>query len=115
MGFPWKRSTRCSSGGCVEVRHNNGRVVLRDSKLGDDSPELEFTPAEWDSFLAAAVEWDRDSEMQVGPVVLDRVGGDYPVCIVGDQVAALHYSWEEWADFRVGAEAGEFRAGVLAG
>jgi hypothetical protein len=53
-----------NGGGCVEVQQagdasqfphkaDAGRLILvRDSKLGDESPELAFTVAEWDAFTA---------------------------------------------------------------
>lgn len=114
MGPTWKRSARCSSNGCVEVRHDAGRVLLRDSKLLDESPVIEFTPSAWRGFLAAAAEWDRDSEIQVGGVCLDRVGGDYPVCVLSRDPVALHFTWEEWDAFVKGVEAGEFAPEAVA-
>lgn len=57
----WRKSTRSSSNGdCAEVTArpqagNPGPAVLvRDSKLGDASPVLAFTPAAWRGFLTAA-------------------------------------------------------------
>ena len=29
-------------------------IGVRDSRLGDESPVLEFTPTEWDAFVAGA-------------------------------------------------------------
>lgn len=50
----WVRSSFCSGGHCVEVAPAGGRVLLRDSKLGDASPVIEFTRAEWAAFLELA-------------------------------------------------------------
>ncbi|MFD0856699.1 DUF397 domain-containing protein [Actinomadura adrarensis] len=39
-------------GECVEVRQSsNGWISVRDSKVGERSPVLEFTPAEWTAFM----------------------------------------------------------------
>jgi hypothetical protein len=51
----WKKST--ASGGwddnCVEVAggENLEEILVRDTKLGEASPVLTFTPAEWEAFL----------------------------------------------------------------
>lgn len=44
-------SARCESGNCVEVADFAGDVVIRDSKLGEASPVLRFTWAEWRAFV----------------------------------------------------------------
>jgi hypothetical protein len=48
----WQRPTACdnSSGNCVEVSQADV-VKVRDGKLGDASPIIEFTPAEWADVL----------------------------------------------------------------
>jgi len=48
--FDWRRSSRCESGGCVEVRHTDGVYEVRDSKH-PDGPTLRFLQSEWDAFL----------------------------------------------------------------
>lgn len=54
----WKKSTRCESHTCVEVaappsRANaSSRTLVRDGKLGNDSPVLAFSPASWTAFVA---------------------------------------------------------------
>lgn len=50
----WVRSSRCSNGACVEVAVEDGRVLVRDSKLGEESPVLAFSPSDWRTFLATA-------------------------------------------------------------
>jgi hypothetical protein len=62
----WRKSTRCESHACVEVAFRRSsrcdhahcvevsvshRVLVRDSKLGDDSPILSFSPPAWSAFL----------------------------------------------------------------
>ena len=53
----WFKSTKSNQGdGCVEVAFAaDGSIGVRDSKHGESSPILEFTPAEWDAFLDGAV------------------------------------------------------------
>ena len=53
----WHRSSRCSSGGCVEVGYDAqaGHILVRDSKNPDQAP-LRFTAEEWDAFAAGAGE-----------------------------------------------------------
>ena len=46
----WRKSSHSNSGMCVEVAVP-GEVLVRDSKLGDASPILSFTPAAWAVFL----------------------------------------------------------------
>jgi Domain of unknown function (DUF397) len=51
---PWRKSSYSGqSNGCVEVadRPDGGKLV-RDSKLGDNSPVLSFTAHEWACFVA---------------------------------------------------------------
>ena len=47
-------ASACANGSCVEVGAAGDRVLLRDSKLGDASPILEFTPEAWAEFLEFA-------------------------------------------------------------
>lgn len=48
----WRKATKSEGGeNCVEVAFAaDGTVGVRDSKLGDASPILAFTPSEWDAF-----------------------------------------------------------------
>lgn len=47
----WRRSTRCSESGCVEVASTGAGSMMRDSKL-DESPVLRFDRDSWDAFVA---------------------------------------------------------------
>ncbi|ASU79767.1 DUF397 domain-containing protein [Actinopolyspora erythraea] len=51
----WRKSSRSSaSGNCVEVAQNlPGTALLRDSKLGTDSPVLAVSPGHFAAFLDA--------------------------------------------------------------
>jgi hypothetical protein len=64
-------------------------VELRDTKLGDASPVVRFTPREWRQFLAAVPRW---------PVAADR----------RFRVVDLAFTVAEWRAFRAGVAAGEF-------
>jgi hypothetical protein len=48
----WRRSSRCTSGTCVEVARQGDAIRVRDSK----SPEvvLSFSREEWAAFVEAA-------------------------------------------------------------
>lgn len=51
----WRKSTRSNTNGgdCVEVTDTiAGRLLVRDSKLGDASPRLAFTSTNWAQFVA---------------------------------------------------------------
>ena len=51
MDERWRKSTKSGgNGACVEVRHVDGVVEVRDTK-DRSGPVLRFTPAEWVAFL----------------------------------------------------------------
>ncbi|MFI6296797.1 DUF397 domain-containing protein [Nonomuraea sp. NPDC050790] len=86
----WRRATLCNgNSACAEVAwvaagsHNGncllagtvgGEVWLRDSKLGDDSPILRFTAAEWEAFTVGVLAGEFDAEVLAVPG--ERPGGD---------------------------------------
>jgi hypothetical protein len=47
----WRKSRRCSTGTCVEVRREAESYLVRDSK-DPAGPVLRFTGEEWDAFVA---------------------------------------------------------------
>ncbi|WP_127500091.1 DUF397 domain-containing protein [Actinoplanes solisilvae] len=47
----WRKSSRCSSGTCVEVAKVDGQYLVRDSK-NPELPAHAFTEAEWLAFVA---------------------------------------------------------------
>ncbi len=57
----WRKSTRSGGGdNCVEVATaTDGHIGVRDSK-NPDRAVLEFTPAEWDAFVAGAKDGEFD-------------------------------------------------------
>jgi hypothetical protein len=58
----WRKSTRSSANGCVEVAMlANGTVAVRDSKNRDRWPVLMFTAHEWEAFIGGT----RDGEFKL--------------------------------------------------
>jgi len=52
----WTKATASGSGdNCVEVAVVNGVHGVRDSKLGDVSPILEFNEGEWQAFRQGVI------------------------------------------------------------
>jgi hypothetical protein len=47
----WRKSSECANGECVEIARRPGRVLLRRSQ--DPHGVLEFTAAEWETFVSA--------------------------------------------------------------
>lgn len=54
----WKKSSRSGNNGaqCVEVRGLTSIVQVRDTKLGEGSPILDASPADWRGFLTAVAQ-----------------------------------------------------------
>jgi hypothetical protein len=62
-GARWTKSTRSQNGqSCVEwsLDHKPGQISVRDSK-DPNGPALNFTPAEWEAFVAGV----RDGEFDL--------------------------------------------------
>ena len=55
----WRKSRHSSSANCVEVRLRTGRIEVRDSK-DPHGAVLQYTPAEWDAFIAGAKDGEFD-------------------------------------------------------
>ena len=48
----WRKATASGNNGCVELAPlPDGGIAVRDSKLGDDSPILQFDQHEFTSFV----------------------------------------------------------------
>lgn len=61
---PFRRSSFCGAGGCVEVALRHDGVALRDGKDDDPgAPVLRFDAQEWDAFLRGVLagEFSRDA------------------------------------------------------
>jgi predicted secreted Zn-dependent protease len=51
MDLEWRRSTRCTDAGCVEVARIGAIVAIRDSK-SPAQEALNYTAKEWEAFIA---------------------------------------------------------------
>ncbi|MGP0022818.1 MAG: DUF397 domain-containing protein [Streptosporangiaceae bacterium] len=52
LSAPWRKSSRCNHGECIEVASLGiRRVAVRDSTDNAGGPQLAFAPAEWQSFV----------------------------------------------------------------
>lgn len=59
-GLAWRKATKSTSGGCVEVAPlPDGGVAVRDSK-DPNGPILRYTAHEWDCFLDGASKGEFD-------------------------------------------------------
>lgn len=57
----WVKSSRSSGNGqCVAWARVGDTVGVRDTKLGDGSPVLEFTLGEWRAFLGGVKDGEAD-------------------------------------------------------
>lgn len=56
----WRKSTFCTGGGCVEVQHRGGWVLLRDSARPAD--QVRIRPADWAVFVAGVKAGEFDEE-----------------------------------------------------
>lgn len=56
----WRKSSRCDSNGCIEVKLAESHVMVRDSK-DPQSPVLSFPRASWQEFVAGIRAGDFDS------------------------------------------------------
>lgn len=60
MGLTFRRCSRCSKGGCVEVaRQLDGTIILRSNLHPDQMVTL--TASEWADFVAAVVDGEFDN------------------------------------------------------
>lgn len=58
----WRTSSHSGDKGtCVQVAELGGEIGVRDSKLGDRSPVLAFTPDEWAAFTAGVRDGEFDT------------------------------------------------------
>lgn len=105
------RTARCDNGSCVEVGQRRDGVLIRDTKYaarGEVSPVIVMGRGDWATTLAA---------ITIGrtPDCVARVSGPkgdrWIWCgyTEAGEFVALRFDAAEWAAFRDGALAGEFR------
>ena len=56
------KSSFSGGDGCVETAVSDAHVFVRDSKQGNASPILKFTPDEWNAFIAGVKAGEFDLE-----------------------------------------------------
>lgn len=103
MNRSWRKSSySCDSANCVEVAAVDGRVLVRDSKLGNDSPVLTYSTAGWDHLITVLrlVDLFKRTEM--------TNAGERVYCLTDSRLAHLHVTEGERDAFLAGVRAGEF-------
>lgn len=60
LNKPTKSSYSNSGGNCLQATKTDDAIEVRDTKLGDDSPVLRFTAAEWTAFLNGSKDGEFD-------------------------------------------------------
>lgn len=109
MNLTWTRSSYCANGACTAVAYDNGRILVRNSKAGDNSPILDYSAEEWGDFVAAFL-----TDPLHAPGLRCRLltsGGGWVWTKDG---VVLEFTDEEMQAFGDGAKAGEFTVGALA-
>lgn len=104
----FRKSTRCASGGCVEVAATDSAVLVRDSKHAD-SPVLRLDRPAWTRLLGtlrhdmrpAGLHYDDDRNVELW----QKQAG---------VLVTLTFTPAEWDAFIAGVKAGEFDVDVLA-
>lgn len=77
---PWEKSfaSEPNGGSCVEVKLGPEDIAVRDTKLGEESPVLRFTPDEWEAHLLAVKAGQHDLS-----------GGGSKVALLADAISSL--------------------------
>jgi hypothetical protein len=87
----------CTPETCLTPGIEPGDVVVRDSKLGDDSPLIVFSPQQWVGVVMATCAGAEE-----------RHGGDYLMRDPRNPGVVLRFTAGEWNAFRDGCTKGEF-------
>lgn len=98
----WKRSSRCSSGQCVEVALMPGMVYVRDSK--DRQKVISVELSDWASFVACVRGLPGGEQCSV----VGRTHGRQVLLGYRHDQAELSFTRHEWEAFVEGIRAGEF-------
>lgn len=89
--------TDCTPQTCSTPGIQPGDVVVRDSKLGADSPLVVFRPQEWREYVATVIEGG-----------MERDGADYVLRDLRNPGVVLRFNPGEEDAFRDGCTKGEF-------
>jgi hypothetical protein len=87
----------CLEGTCLTPGISDGDIIVRDSKLGDDSPWAVFTPEQWAAYTAEVASGRSDVE-----------GADYVLRDPRGTGVVLRYTAAEWDAFTDGCRRSEF-------
>jgi hypothetical protein len=109
----WTSSSLCAGGDCVEVKSDKAQILVRDSKLGDDSPVLRFAVESWwvltDAIVTAK---DEDKDGRVWMHVRHRSVAYEPdghvVLSTSVRSPRLRFTEDEWKAFVFGVQVKEF-------
>lgn len=89
--------TECTPETCLTPGIEDGDVVVRDSKLGADSPLIVFKPELWEQYVARVVAGE-----------LERSGDDFLMRDASGSGVTLRFTAAEWDAFQDGCRKGEF-------
>lgn len=112
----WQKATRSGGdGNCVEVKYENGAVLIRDSKYRRnvandpaDEPIITVSTAQWLDFLAAVA---GDVATSVEPTISQLPHGS--TILRNTDGVTLIYTRAEWEAFAHAVHSGEFDDLVL--
>jgi hypothetical protein len=93
----------CTEATCLTPGIRPGDIVVRDSKLGADSPLAVFTADSWRAYTATVARGHAD-----------RDGGDYIIRDPRGTGIVLRYTAAEWAAFTDGCQRHEFEFDLTA-
>jgi hypothetical protein len=103
----WTSSSLCAGGDCVEVKSDKAQILVRDSKLGDDSPVLRFGVVSWWVFTDAITTPPKDDLWKPVHRSIAYEGNDV-ILSTSVRSPQLRFNWGEWKAFVLGVRAGEF-------
>lgn len=110
----WVKASTSGANGSVEVAREEDMVLVRDSRLGPESPVISY-PVDWWDTLCQAMR--RAAEHPNGVAWLPS--GAHRMADGGvswrRERATLRFTAQDWAAFVDGARAGEFDPHVLPG
>lgn len=101
------RSSYCTVGDCVEVSLGSDRVLIRDSKTYDKRPvAIDLTFEEWGKFAEALADGGTTDAVQSLGL---KESHSSSLVVMSQGEKELTFDEVEWAAFRSGVAAGEFR------
>jgi hypothetical protein len=106
MSTAWFKSTFSGSDKtCVEVAHPAHAVLIKDSKLGDQSPIISLSPSHWSAVLDLVIAAESGTVADELTVTLLDDGG---ASIRNSDDITLTYNVDEWDAFAKGVADGQF-------